>query len=1195
MAHTVYWPAKTFFYPVGNTSPISLLQHVPPEDDADILLLGCGDPRSILYTIHASGVDQTPTKRKLDFTCCDIEPAIVARNILLFTFIADGEYAKRLDAIWNIFYHFFLNDASLALLHSQTDKLANVSVDLETWEQSGYSRFLEISNSFTLGELHRHWLLYSQTKSFSSARRAQFSEQFSFGMEKIRTDKKNFSDMTASRSAGPAALIAMSSSIEASHSFWQTGTTFTSQSDIGTATEVNPTFAYAMGGEGFMAHYGTNPLAAFHLAPIFATANVRGQTPLSQVYDGIRGQFRAWCEAFYVCVQDPTDKIKIRVVVADALAFCQALQLTAARSDPSVYPRVCPWRAPLLTLDGKSYSTGAAPLTFDVIDTSNLFDHIGNVNALVVTVPLLKRTPSAALYTESLLTSGEDPIVSFADSLCGDVTTMSLLFDVTPVAYLSGYNTQSNIHELLGFHVRDNSAQYHERLIWKVPSQLLGGNSRPVALDASQFASLLFDIYRRMFAHENVADFFRRKLSIASVQSLERIHYCRRSLAQLVHCLMGRISVDWNQVLDLFEQHLASDSTLLMGMNYYQDLITQLHLLQIWSADTLLPGNPRIVMNKNSGPFREWVSVPPVICVAFAVPRAKLQPLEEEDAPGNPMLAVEFGSNVVSNYFCSIETAFGSLSIDGGGEYAQAVITEDPRGKAGDADIIVSVCVPAWMLAHDPAATMVRLVIVSTPSTTVLVQKLGLRLVIYEARLMDAKAVSVLRSRPTVVDGTNAAVPHLSWAECAATSAPVSLTADGAKVDKMTRRTDIKEPKAKTALASKDTPVTITQAGACEVELSIGSAHHEKLGFPFPVDATQAKLRIARQSSWIEIVATPCLLGRKGAPIGTRFPVAIHERKPFPWTIHRVNLDRLPSLSTADVPKDRLKWINTHVSLAFSDAEKLSRETGAMQALTHVKDSMHSIFVQAVGIQGPKKTSVFGLHRTSGGGVDTLLFITDIRLDIAAHTILADAYALPLHLSFLHKLGPRLAGIRDLCQVNVSAEECIAWKYLLPSLAERCRTWEHTPKCAYAAPRGRVPLSTEHGEVPICACGQGKVGDAFRVRKEWTPFLPYVTRIALSPLFAVSFLESVAGGLKALVNSGKTAGTATVASRARETAPSSTSSGSRQPDVSRCGACKITITADRPMVCSRCKKAAYCSSDCQTSNWKVHKRSCKAV
>ncbi len=51
MSHPVFWPKKTFFYPIGNTPPICLTEHLPPEQAAIILLLGCGDPRSILYTV----------------------------------------------------------------------------------------------------------------------------------------------------------------------------------------------------------------------------------------------------------------------------------------------------------------------------------------------------------------------------------------------------------------------------------------------------------------------------------------------------------------------------------------------------------------------------------------------------------------------------------------------------------------------------------------------------------------------------------------------------------------------------------------------------------------------------------------------------------------------------------------------------------------------------------------------------------------------------------------------------------------------------------------------------------------------------------------------------------------------------------------------------------------------------------------
>lgn len=53
MSHPLFWLSKQFFYPIGNTSAISLTQDLSPEQTADILLLGCGDPRNILFTLYS--------------------------------------------------------------------------------------------------------------------------------------------------------------------------------------------------------------------------------------------------------------------------------------------------------------------------------------------------------------------------------------------------------------------------------------------------------------------------------------------------------------------------------------------------------------------------------------------------------------------------------------------------------------------------------------------------------------------------------------------------------------------------------------------------------------------------------------------------------------------------------------------------------------------------------------------------------------------------------------------------------------------------------------------------------------------------------------------------------------------------------------------------------------------------------------
>ena len=95
----------TYFYPLGNTPPISVTQDLPPGKVANILLLGCGDARNVLFSCYAD------PDRTFDITCCDIEPAIVARNILLYTLLLDGIDDRRLDRIWNVYYHWNIHVA----------------------------------------------------------------------------------------------------------------------------------------------------------------------------------------------------------------------------------------------------------------------------------------------------------------------------------------------------------------------------------------------------------------------------------------------------------------------------------------------------------------------------------------------------------------------------------------------------------------------------------------------------------------------------------------------------------------------------------------------------------------------------------------------------------------------------------------------------------------------------------------------------------------------------------------------------------------------------------------------------------------------------------------------------------------------------------------------------------------------------
>lgn len=68
-----------FFYPIGNTPAVSLAQDLPSGTKADILLLGCGDVRHILFTVNNE--QGAREKRSLDVTCCDVDHCVIGMKM----------------------------------------------------------------------------------------------------------------------------------------------------------------------------------------------------------------------------------------------------------------------------------------------------------------------------------------------------------------------------------------------------------------------------------------------------------------------------------------------------------------------------------------------------------------------------------------------------------------------------------------------------------------------------------------------------------------------------------------------------------------------------------------------------------------------------------------------------------------------------------------------------------------------------------------------------------------------------------------------------------------------------------------------------------------------------------------------------------------------------------------------------------
>jgi hypothetical protein len=152
-----------------------------------------------------------------------------------------------------------------------------------------------------------------------------------------------------------------------------------------------------------------------------------------------------------------------------------------------------------MSLDGGDYEDKQGgdgfpgPTSFNVIDTSNLTDHVGLLNLLVATLPCLQRGPSATLFTESLLKreNESNQVETFTELLLADQTAMFVLFGIAPVSYLTGVSMQSSAMEsaqgLLGGQ-NPTEGQLQRRVGWKA-SDLERKNETSFQMDARTLQS----------------------------------------------------------------------------------------------------------------------------------------------------------------------------------------------------------------------------------------------------------------------------------------------------------------------------------------------------------------------------------------------------------------------------------------------------------------------------------------------------------------------------------------------------------------------------------------------------------------------------------------------------------------------------------------------------------------------------------
>ncbi|KAI0739278.1 hypothetical protein C8Q80DRAFT_1112432 [Daedaleopsis nitida] len=1203
MSRSLFWPGKYYFYPIGNTSAISLSRDSPPDVPLNVLLLACGDPRNVLFTTYCES--HLPC-RKLDFTCCDYDSGILARNVLLLSMILDGTPHPTL---WNIFFHIYLDPDAHAALVKQCEKLTRISSTLQDWRCSAYARTLRIGSDHTLRSIRRCWQYYAQSKVSSHSTRLRARELVDEARDYVLRDHVTFPwSVSASRSSGPTILLSTFSHLylEQFKNYWKTGTTHTHTKDVAAATHTNPSFFYSKNGEGFDVHYGTDPMTPFHLAPLFANAQRKLTT--EDLVKAAQSEFSDWCTAFRASMKANQNPPVVRFLLGDAIAVAQLIRGAAYGVLQSTAATVDAWTARPLELDKVEYLDNHAPTRFDVIDTSNLCDTLGYLDTLLVTVPLLSTiAPSPVLYTETLLSYKlNDSVTELQSRLFADVSAVALLLNVVPMDALSGFSTRSSSHEALLMSMRMNGKvsirQYHQPLTWKRPQSVdpqvprKDVDSISITVDSKQLASLLHYVYCNVFADEDTTGAFtqvnRDNLQSALLRSATLVP-TRESFVALLDFVRTRLRVpvrQWSEIISHFlELRAAALSQTPFDAPSHRELFAQVIRYRVVPGIDNVP-RPRL------GRLADWPSIPPLVRIYLTVPRTELAILDNvTDAVPAICLQCSVQPDVASgglpHLFQSVRAAFGTVDVTGTGSYPNVSVHEDDRGREGHSSLVASFVVPTRILAEaeDFDSTTVGMSARTTAgSVKALISALdGPSLTIFTARLGDLHAVHIVPESPLPETCQSS-----SSSSGYATHSPQSRHSQGtigtqsfvhAELDpqrrcvvSFTARLDVEDLDAKQSLSGGLSPVA-EQRSPCVVHVELGR-HSQHVVFPLPVMDSERRLRVARKSSYIEVVVRVAIPFSK--PDGMKlnpFPVFRTQTSFCPSNIHRIPLDLLPVLKPQDLSElDR--WYGFHVSCQMSVHERnTSKEKQHGDVMVYLKDTIHAIMMRAMGLAGKPAARTFALIDDNTNDCDTLFFVNAIRFDLSSHTVVCDAYVLPLCPSLMPHIRTQFGQLLQsgiVVHSRVYGGEMRAWKQLLPALVERCRTaWTHGVNCEYAA-TDRVPQELETGEGdPLCSCGRGNdVDEMLDGGPElWKDFAPYVTRIALSPLFAVAYLEPVfendlfASGVDSAIPS----------------------TGAR-----KCHRCGRDEGSQALLQCSRCKSVIYCSKRCQKDDWKEHKSSC---
>ncbi|KAG9694695.1 hypothetical protein KCU95_g5549, partial [Aureobasidium melanogenum] len=1176
MLTPTYVNIKSFFYPIGNTPAANLLRdYRPGEEPIEILAIGCGDVRNILFTLWS----EQDTACTLNFTACDLDPAVLA-----FT---RSPSSGEIERLWRTYYHFYVTSTDLSWIREHCKQLLAVSGNITAWNNSTFGSFLKFSTEASLSQVRRIWTLYSETRT------TQDDVKVREGIKSMHDNYYSTKDgsriaIHSVRSAGAHGLSAAQPLNEALHNFWKTGVVAGNDRDLSILSQdgggkVNPLMAIsATGSTQFNVHYGADPLASFHLAEVFDIPYTKA-TIKNSLASLVKSQFSTWCRAFSSRVA--TSLVNIMHHCGDAVNFSHALQAIGGSNalSSSTYFYSKPWSAvPLeLSLDFVT--------RYDIIDTSNVMDHVGLLNLLIAVVPLLSTKHDSVLYTENLLQSAKESEKVLETLLHSDVTMSSLLFGVAPVGYLLGTMTDSTHAEqqmaMCTSSEKGRQKQYRTLILWRRPlrgdSMISDINSMPhrLEMDPHELATFFMHVYLSMFREaEDISirmEVMMRKVTQPLAGDLG--FYSRLSFVTLLMSAKRTISTNWRTCISTLVEMIENDRSLFIGSNSLQELYMQLHLSGLWRSP-MLEDNPRRHTTYYGKPRPAGEpgvlgrpNLPGIVHITLVVPRSSLTIFTDRpvDQVGTPGLHLHVRNNAFDNSFFAVDTFFGQFESD---DIDTAGVVEDIRGWSGISDMIITCRVPTWGLLLGPRQDLrVELVITTSPTTSNYTMKLGPRNIVFGASL-DSKNVRILTQAPSTKPRAVLDTSSATNQSARPNSAVVALKHDGT-VQSIRVTKDFSPISEESRALKNGGMVKFSQISPCVVAVSIGEIQEAtQFIFPFPVDGSACKMKIARKSSWIEIKAPPSNALQSGGFQVDAFPIVNQTANSLAWGMGRVNPDLQPQVH---ISSSTATFLEVLFPMALSKRERAfantKQDSESMPPMILRKEVIGKMFSACAGFHPSAPGEQITFFLVEHNQDHKILVADTLRHDRNTGSVFLDAFYISQDAELVkNKSWKAIAGKNSrILIIDANKQEMELWQRLLPALVERCRSWEHTTDCK----RRTCPATSF-----VCECGMGK--DAAHMPKDYQGMAKIAVRVAIPMIFAVPYVESMVDE--------EMLSEVTAATNAPDLDKKQVNTATTKAGCDHCGSSKPGFK-----VCSRCERVKYCNHACQKAAWKTHKKVCK--